>query len=107
MDTSVETYLCKHYVTYKNTDFETKKKLFNRINIIKMMFDNKINLDKINPSESVVFRESIIKHILSEKNLKGKVIYKHFNTTEMEIIEAIFKYIPIVKNILKINMQTC
>lgn len=120
MKSCIQTYPCKHYVTYENTELETRKKLFNGIEIIKMIFDNKMNLDKINPSESILFRETIIKHILRESNLKDKAIYKHFNQSEMDILKDILEYKPIqgcrndpnleiknVKNIIKIDMNTC
>lgn len=109
MESCVNTYPCKHYVTYEDTEMKTKKKLFNGVDIIKMMFSDKMKID-----------EKIIKHILCESNLKDKAIYKHFNQSEMVILKDILEYKPIqgcsndpnleiknVKNIIKIDMNTC
>lgn len=109
MDICVKKYPCKHMVTFEDFNQEIRKKEFKGTEIIKMMFCNKMNIN-----------ENIIKHMLCEKNLEDKSIYKNFNSNEMEILTDILKFRPIqgcendphlkiknIKEIIHIDMETC
>lgn len=109
MNICVKTYPCKHMVTFEDFNQEIRKKEFKGTEIIKMMFYNKMNIC-----------ETIIKHLLCEKNLEDKSIYKNFNSNEMEILTDILKFRPMqgcnndpnlaiknIKEIINIDMDTC
>ena len=109
MKICVKTYPCKHLVTFEDINRKIRKKEFKGTEIIKMMFCNKMNIN-----------EDIIKHLLCEKNLEDKSIYKNFNSDELEILTNILKYRPIqgcendpnlairnIKKLINIDMETC
>ena len=109
MKICIKTYPCKHMVTFEDYNQEIRKKEFKGTEIIKMMFCNKMNIN-----------EDVIKHLLCEKNLEDKSIYKNFNSNELDILTNILKFRPIqgcendpnlaiknIKNLISIDMNTC
>lgn len=75
MKICISTYPCRHYIIYEDNNKNIIKKILSGIDILKIMFRDKMILD-----------DEIIKHFINFKLLDDENIYKNFNSEELNIL---------------------